>query len=426
MAVLEGESLVNDASALVVLRTAIAAIAAAHTVSWGHVLGEFVWAVAGAMVVGVLVGWLTVLLRERLDDPVLNTTISFAVPFLAYVPAERVEASGVLAVVMAGLITGSWGSRRFSARDRQTQATTWTTINFVLESAVFLAMGYQLPEFVEAAKNETTPGSLIGLVAVVLGLLVLLRFLSLAQPMVASHFGLDGRQTSVRERLDGFEKKLEDYTPENPRQETRLQQARVRLARGKADADFEEREPITATGAVTLACAGMRGVVTVAAVQTIPVGTDQRATVVLAAVLVALATLAIFGLSLPAVIRRAHLPADSPDAQRDLAQELLADLGKQALSNVGDLDDQLIDGQPVDPELIEQMRERILPRLLSMVREGDRPPPDAMEQILIVQRRYLDAMRDALAFERSIGIYPTHTYRQVEKYLDAMEQRIQL
>ena len=94
------------------------------------------------------------LLRQRLDDPVLNTTISFAVPFLAYFPAEEVDASGVLAVVVAGLVTGTLGSRRFSARDRQTQAITWTTISFILESGVFLAMGYQLPELIDAARGR--------------------------------------------------------------------------------------------------------------------------------------------------------------------------------------------------------------------------------------------------------------------------------
>ncbi len=125
---------------------------------------------------------LTVRLRQRLDDPVLNTTISFAVPFLAYFPAEAVGASGVLAVVLAGLVTGTLGSRRFSARDRQSQSTTWTTVNFILESGVFLAMGYQLPQFIDAARVETTTRQIASLVLIVLVLLIALRFLGLAWP----------------------------------------------------------------------------------------------------------------------------------------------------------------------------------------------------------------------------------------------------
>ena len=76
---------------------------------------DFVRAVVGAGFIGLLVGLLTVRLRQRLDDPVLNTTISFAVPFLAYFPAEQAGASGVLAVVTAGLVTGARKPRRASS-----------------------------------------------------------------------------------------------------------------------------------------------------------------------------------------------------------------------------------------------------------------------------------------------------------------------
>jgi NhaP-type Na+/H+ or K+/H+ antiporter len=275
MTVLEGESLVNDASALVVLRTAVVAITAAAGTdfSFGDTVLDFGWSVIGAALIGMAVGWATALLRQRLDDPVLNTTISFAVPFLAYFPAEQAQASGVLAVVMAGLLTGALGSKRFSARDRQTQATTWTTISFILESAVFLAMGYQLRQ---------------------------------------------------------------------------------------ADVEFEEREPITGRGYAVLGWAGMRGVVTVAAVQTIPAGARHVDTV---------------------------------------------------------------DGEPLDPELVSTMKERIVPRLVSGTRELRETRADAHEQMMIVQRRYLDAMRDALGSERSIGAYSSEAYRQVESLLDSVEQR---
>ena len=93
MTVLEGESLVNDASALVLLRTALAA-GAVGTFSLGETVLDFGGAVVGAVLVGLVVGWLTVRLRQRLNDPVLNTTISFAVPFLAFFPAEAIRASG--------------------------------------------------------------------------------------------------------------------------------------------------------------------------------------------------------------------------------------------------------------------------------------------------------------------------------------------
>ncbi len=124
--VLEGEGLVNDATALVLLRTAIAATAGA--VSFMHIIGDFVLAVVIGTAVGVVVGALGVWIRTRLDDPVLTTAVSFAVPFLAFVPAEKVHASGVLAVVVAGLITSHGSATHFSASDRVSERTNWRTI----------------------------------------------------------------------------------------------------------------------------------------------------------------------------------------------------------------------------------------------------------------------------------------------------------
>ena len=421
MAVLEGESLVNDASALVVLRTAVAAIAVTGSFSLGDAVLDFLWAVVGAAVIGWAVGVLTVRLRQRLDDPVLNTTISFAVPFLAYFPAEEVDASGVLAVVVAGLVTGSMGSRRFSARDRQTQAITWTTINFILESGVFLAMGYQLSEFVDAAQAETTAAEITQLVLIVVGLLVALRFVGLAWPALTSR-----RETGeeMRARLDQFEEKLDSMTAADEREESRLAWARRRLARGKADVEFEEREPITGRGLLVLAWAGMRGVVTVAAAQTIPADTPHRATVVLAAFLVALITLVVFGLTLPGLIRRMRFPSVSAEEQLDSFQALFRHVGETAVDTLGPLDEQTIDGEPISPELAGMMTERVLPRMLAGVREQREVTRDVLEQSLILQRRYLDAMRDALDSERGIGAHSSQTYKQVEMLLDSYEQRI--
>jgi len=424
LSILEGESLVNDASALVLLRTAIAGLTATGF-SLGHTLVDFLWAVAGALLIGLVVGVLTVLLRQQLDDPVLNTTISFAVPFLAYFPAEELHSSGVLAVVIAGLATGSLGSRRFSARDRQTQSTTWTTISFILESAVFLAMGYQLPDLVNAARAETTTGEIGGLVVLVVLVLVALRFLGLAWPVLTGRYGPDDKSDKARARLGEFEEHLEGFDPSDQREETRLAWARRRLARGRADIDFEDREPVTSRGYLVLAWAGMRGVVTVAAAQTIPIGTDHRATVVLAAYFVALVTLVLFGLSLPQLIARMDFTPVSEQERRGAAQSLLRRIGESAIDSLGPLEEQAVDGEPLDPALITTMKERILPRLIvgTQEREG---PAISRDHLETIQQRYVDAMRDALVSERSIGAYSSATYRHVEGLLDGLEQRPRL
>ncbi|MEU4191921.1 sodium:proton antiporter [Kribbella sp. NPDC026611] len=424
MTVLEGESLVNDASALVVLRTAIAAIAATTAgFHLGHTLLDFAWAVVGAVLIGGAVGWLTVLLRQRLDDPVLNTTISFAIPFLAYFPAEEVHASGVLAVVLAGLVTGSLGGKRFSARDRATQATTWTTISFILESAVFLAMGYQLPELVDAARAETTIGEITGLVLIVVALLVVLRFLGLLWPALVGRFGPLDRADQLRARLDAASGRLDSMSPSGEREENRLAWARKRLARSQADVDFEEREPITARDFLVLGWAGMRGVVTVAAVQTIPGDTPHVATVVLAAFLVALITLVLFGLTLPMVIARMKFEAESAEDKRDSVHALMRRVGAAAIDALGPLEEQTVDGAPLDPEVVRTLKDRIVPGLVSGSQQARDARPDNRDQMFVITRRYLDAMRDALITERSIGAYSSETYRQLEALFDTLEQR---
>jgi monovalent cation/hydrogen antiporter len=423
MTVLEGESLVNDASALVVLRTALAALAVTTHFSLGHTILDFAWAVVGAVLIGAVVGLLTVLLRQRLDDPVLNTTISFAVPFLAYFPAEEAHASGVLAVVIAGLLTGALGNRRFSARDRQTQSTTWTTISFILESGVFLAMGYELPELVNDARTETTLGEITALVLLVVGLLIALRFLGLAWPALQSHFGPDNRHEQVHAQLDQYEERIDSMEPSSRREENRVAWARKRLARGRADADFEEREPITGRGLLVLAWAGMRGVVTVAAAQTIPAGTPHRATVVLAAFVVALFTLVAFGISLPAVIAKLRFTEESAEDKRDSVQQLMRRIGATAIDEVGPLEEQTVDGEPLDPDVVHVLKDRIVPGLVSGSQQLRETKPDMREQMTVIQRRYLDAMREALGTERSVGAYTSDTYRHVQSFLDTLEQR---
>ncbi|WP_212754605.1 cation:proton antiporter [Nakamurella aerolata] len=181
MTVLEGESLVNDASALVVLRTALAAVSGSF--SFGRAVGEFAVAVLVAVVVGVVVGYATCWLRSRLDDPVLNSTVSFTVPFAAYFPAEELHASGVLAAVVAGLVTGTVGARRFSARVRQTDNTNWATLSFVGESALFLLMGLQLPALARSLTDDSVGLVVVGTVVTLL-LLVALRAVGVLLPIL--------------------------------------------------------------------------------------------------------------------------------------------------------------------------------------------------------------------------------------------------
>src|SRR3954452_22223816 len=158
--VLEGESMLNDASALVLLRAAIDALGA--SVALLDVAEDFVWAVVAAAVIGFAVGKLNLLVRSWIDQPAASVAVSFVVPFVAYLPAERFEASGLVAAVVAGLVSGSGAAKRLSAQDRITERVVWATIELLLESAVFLLMGLQLFGLVEelAGEGESLLGAL--------------------------------------------------------------------------------------------------------------------------------------------------------------------------------------------------------------------------------------------------------------------------
>ncbi len=151
--ILEGESLLNDATALVALRTAIAAagLAGAHEggVSLAYVVGDFARAAIGGLMVGFLVFVVVAWLRSKVTDPLLDVGISFVVPFAAYITAEKVHASGVVAVVVAGLLLGHKAPIIQTAQSRIAERTNWRTIAFILENTVFLLIGLQARWIIE-------------------------------------------------------------------------------------------------------------------------------------------------------------------------------------------------------------------------------------------------------------------------------------
>lgn len=142
-AILRGESLVNDASALVLFEAAI------HTTQlktyvWGSVAEQFFLAVAGGIIIGWVVGWLAVQLRRHTADPLLANTISLLAAFAAYQPAAAVHVSGVLSVVTAGLYLG-WNDPRITTPRTRLQATgSWEMLTFLLNGLLFILIGLQL------------------------------------------------------------------------------------------------------------------------------------------------------------------------------------------------------------------------------------------------------------------------------------------
>nr|WP_067537352.1 sodium:proton antiporter [Nocardia crassostreae] len=311
---LEGESLFNDATALTTLRTAIAATAG--TITMWEAGADFIAAAGGGALIGIAAALLLAFLRRRITDPVLDTSVSLLAPWIAYLPAEAVHSSGVIAVVTCGLILGYQAPHWQSAASRISEHTNWRTIAFLLESAVFLLIGLQMRHFVEDAWHSGLPHSTLLLTCAAVLVTVIV-----ARPLWVFP------STHLAWRLEG----------------RRLGKPRPHW-----------------TGPAVVSWAGMRGVVTLAAALLLPADTPERATLILLAVVVVAGTLLLQGISLPWLVR--WLKLRGPSHAEDLLQE--ANLLQQATSaGLAALEHAITPDTP--PEVVEALRNRVTVRARS-------------------------------------------------------------
>ncbi|MFT3887284.1 MAG: sodium:proton antiporter [Arachnia sp.] len=345
VAILDGESLLNDASALVILRTAIAATAAAF--SFWDAVGAFVYSVAVALVIGVVVGRLNLVIRSRVSDPTVNTVISFTVPFLAAMPAELLEASGLVAAVVAGLITGIRAPRELSPQHRLSDQQNWHMVELVLEGAVFLTMGLQIRSIVMSVHAEHAglgPAIAIALGALVLTILVRAAYVA---PLLGFLSHKAKRGAAVKERFKDFreraitseeaKQRLADlYTGAAPPDPSRSR-AVSRFVRAFADIDYFLRAPLGWREGVAVVWAGMRGAVTVAAAHTLPTDTPQRAVLILIAYVVAAVSLVLQGGTIGPLLRaieKKDVDTTAADAQTDEARTRIMRLMRASAESI--------------------------------------------------------------------------------------------
>jgi len=374
---LEGESLFNDAAALVALRTAIATIAGSVTM-WQVGLDFVLAAVAGGTA-GAVIGYAGSAVRKRLTDLVSDTAFSFAVPFVAYLLAEAVHGSGVLAVVVAGIILGHRSPTIMSGSARLASRHNWQTIQFLLENLVFLLIGLQLRQIIEqVAASGLSPWLVVGVCAVVLGATILTRVLWMVGIGISKRIGA---------RLTGQHKRVWPWRY-----------------------------------SAVIAWAGMRGVVTLAAAFVLPANTPQRALLVLAAFVVVTGTLLIQGTTLPPLVRRLRLPP--PDPAEDALQEaaVLNDMAHVALARLAEL------RRPEDPpEVIDRLRVRLRDRTDSAWEQLGRQsalaetPSDAYRRLRI---ELLAAERAECLRARDNGTADDVVLRRVLERLDIEESML--
>ncbi|NUT58673.1 MAG: sodium:proton antiporter [Agromyces sp.] len=416
--VLEGESLLNDATALVLLRSAIAATAA--SITFWEIVGDFVFAVTVAVVVGYVVGKVNLWVRSRVTDATVNTVISFAVPFVAAVPCEALGASGLVAAVVAGLVTGRGAIRSLSPQHRMSDVQNWRTIELILEGAVFLVMGLELSTIVSDLTNEVRGIELGARVAgitllavVVVRALFVVPMLGLQRRSFRRGERMKPHLTAVQERLDRADPTQADLLhdpmtdqgdgaeqatarrrrfrrrpPDRAISSASLQRFRSRLRRKVADIDYFMAEPLGWREGTVIVWAGMRGAITLAAAQTLPQGTPDRSLVIFIAFLVAAGSLIIQGATLPWLVRLVKPAGIDREAARTERADLLEMLRGVADDVVREhREARTAAGEPAGPRDAEADRE--LYRSLRL-------------DIIAAQREALLAVRDEGTFSASV------------------------
>jgi CPA1 family monovalent cation:H+ antiporter len=431
--ILEGEGLVNDATALVLLRSAVAATAASVSF-WGS-LGNFAYAVIVAIVVGLIIGALTVWVRAKFRDSVLDTAISFAIPFLAYIPAEAVHGSGVIAVVVAGLYSGHAAATRFSPQARISERLNWRTIQFVLENGVFLLMGLEISKLVQDVQTNAQPGEPGILGSVLLGLLstavlVVLRVIFVPPLLVLVRAGSNAaerQQSRFRQRLDS----IVGLATRSTMTQQRVAQAEKSYTQRENDLEQRRAEEFGWRGAVVLSWSGMRGVVTLAAAQSLPENIPYRAQLVLIAFTVAVVTLLVQGGTLPLMIRLTGIRGTDKVADRRSLAELLEEMSAVGMAVLENPSLKLPDGAAVSPDVVEKVRADSLMIVETASERAEHGAGDE-ELALSPRRQYRELRREVLAAEReallearSSGAYPSRILNRAQTMLDFEETRLE-
>jgi monovalent cation/hydrogen antiporter len=370
--ILEGESLINDASALIAYRFAVVA-ALTGIFSWQEASLAFVTVGLGGIIVGIIVGVILTEGWRRTSDPTLEIMVSLLAPFAAYLPAEALGVSGVLAAVVAGLIAGRRAARVLSADARLLGRGTWDIVLFAINAFAFMLIGLQLPTILDGL-TEYADGDLL-FWGVAISLTVIVARIVWVFPAT--------------------------YLP-------RWLSSKVRA-----------RDPAPPRAAVfVVSWAGMRGSVSLAAALALPLFPDpfpQRDLVIFLTFCVIIATLVGQGLTLPWLMRRLHVTARSgPDGEETEARLAAVQAALVRL-------DSLAAEYPGHVELVEQLRSRYLHEASHAWPHGDGPVDDEEQERLDhleIRTAVLDAEREAVIGMRDAGLIGDDILRRVERDLD--------
>jgi Na+/H+ antiporter len=378
VAIVEGESLVNDGTGLVLYRVALAAVLTGSFSAF-DAGGQFVISAGAGIAVGLGVGWLVRQVRRRLDNPPAEITISLLTGYFAFIPAELVGGSAVLAAVTAGIYLGWHTPELTTSQVRLQGVAVWEIVTYLLNALLFVLVGLQLPLIVDAL-DDISGTTLFGYAALVCATVIAVRFVWVFAALAAPKW-IATRMSTVRE-------------------------------------------------AVFVSWAGMRGAVALAAALALPLETDDgqpfpgRALIVFLAFSVILATLVGQGLTLPLLIRKLGLEDDGIADREDAKARIHA--AEAALARL----EQLVDEDWVREDTAERVRGAYRFRTNRFRARLDDVDDGAIESrsqdYQRLRRALLDAEREALVALRRSGAISNEVWLRVGRDLDLEDQRLDI
>jgi CPA1 family monovalent cation:H+ antiporter len=391
--ILEGESLLNDATGLLVLEFGIALIFTDQQPTAGASVLRFLWLIVGGLTTGLVLGWIVSIVERWVDDGPLEMAISLIVPYLAYLSAETLHSSGVLAVVVCGLFLSRHSSSFLSAPARLEVLSAWRALDFILNGVVFLLIGLQLP-YVLAGLHEYSVWTLLRYGIAFSGILIALRMA----------WVFPGAHVSAWIRRHIFH---QTATAPNAR------------------------------SVFVLGWTGMRGVLALAAAFSLPQTLSngepfaQRNLILFLTFSIILITLVGQGLTLPPLIRALGL-----DGNREADDEELAARRIVLSETVASLEAQRADSPDEETahdidDLIDRYRHRLEVILEREAAQHAHPTPQPPSSVALRHTQRIDLMRAAVANERSTlhrlrneGSVGDEVLRRLERELDLTDARL--
>jgi CPA1 family monovalent cation:H+ antiporter len=334
----EGEAMINDASALVLFRVALG-VAIGGSFSVAHAALDFVVSAVVGVAIGLAAGWVEVTILRKLDDRPLGILLTLLFPYAAYVLAEQAHVSGVLAAVACGLYLGWFASDAFSADARLSGVAFWEVLIFGLNALLFLLLGLQFPAIVEDAGAGDSFGTLLLTALALAAVVVAVRAIVVFLPFTRTGDGW-------RERL-------------------------------------------------AIAWSGMRGAISLAAALSVPATVSGQPDIVFVTVVVILVTLVGLGLTLPALLRSLRLRGERPWSPDEAIARL--EMAQSALDRLDELEDE----DAVSEEQLRRMRDLYRARFRAcqaVLGGGDQ---DGASDVRESRRRYSDLRRELIGVERA-------------------------